>query len=290
MKLLVTGGHGFIGAHAVRLLSQHHFVLAPGRAELDLLDAGATEAYLREHKPDAVLHAATWNATRTSDMDLSRVLENNIRMHFNLVNAQKYFGRLIYYGSGAEFDRRHWQESMSESYFGQWVPMDDYGLSKYLIEKSREHDGRSCNLRLFGVYGPGEDWRIRFLSQACVRVVYDKPIIIQQNRMFDYTWVEDVIRATEELLICEQLPHTVNLSAGSPESLHELAKRIVRVAKKELPIYVENPELGQSYSSDNGYFHKLFPGFCFSSTEESIEKLYSHYASINGRFDIDDIR
>jgi GDP-L-fucose synthase len=279
MKLLVTGGSGFIGAHAVRLLSAHHEVLAPGRAELDLLDAGATASYLREHAPDGVLHTATWNATRTSPKDLSRVLEHNLRMHAHLMDARSHFGRLVYYGSGAEYDRRQWRENLSEGDFGRSIPLDDYGLSKYLIERSRDRDGRTCNLRLFGVFGPGEDWRIRFPSQACCRALHDQPIQIRQDRLFDYTWVEDVIHVTRILLEGETLPHTVNLTAGAPERLSQLAAQVLAAAGKDLPIRVVDPEPGQAYTADTRLLRSLLPGFAFTPIREGIKRVYDVYAS-----------
>jgi GDP-L-fucose synthase len=278
MRLLVTGGSGFIGAHAVRMLSAHHEVLAPDRSKLNLLDASATASYLREHHPDVVLHTATWNATRTSDKDLSRVLEHNLRMHAHLMDARSHFGRLIYYGSGAEYDRRQWRENLSEGDFGSSLPLDDYGLSKYLIERSRDRDGQTCNLRLFGVFGPGEDWRIRFLSQACCWALHDLPIQIRQDRLFDYTWVEDVIHVTRIFLEGETLPHTVNLTAGAPERLSELAAQVLAAAGKDLPIRVMDPEPGQAYTADTRLLQGLLPGFGFSPIPERLGQLYSFYA------------
>jgi GDP-L-fucose synthase len=260
------------------MLSAHHEVLAPDRSKLNLLDASATASYLREHHPDVVLHTATWNATRTSDKDLSRVLEHNLRMHAHLMDARSHFGRLIYYGSGAEYDRRQWRENLSEGDFGSSLPLDDYGLSKYLIERSRDRDGQTCNLRLFGVFGPGEDWRIRFLSQACCWALHDLPIQIRQDRLFDYTWVEDVIHVTRIFLEGETLPHTVNLTAGAPERLSELAAQVLAAAGKDLPIRVMDPEPGQAYTADTRLLQGLLPGFGFSPIPERLGQLYSFYA------------
>ncbi|WP_018633989.1 GDP-L-fucose synthase family protein [Neomegalonema perideroedes] len=58
-KLLITGGRGMVGLN----LQEHPRaaeweILAPGRAELDLRDARAVEAWFAEVKPDAVIHAA----------------------------------------------------------------------------------------------------------------------------------------------------------------------------------------------------------------------------------------
>lgn len=279
MKLLVTGGSGFIGAHAVRLLSRRHTVLAPSREAMDLLDADTTRRFLAAHHPDAVLHAATWNATPVGGKSLDRVLDHNLRMFAHLMDARGHYGRLVLYGSGAEFDRRRWREGLSEADFGASLPLDAYGLSKYLMECARPDDGRTCNLRLFGVYGPGEDWRIRFLSQCCVRARFDRPLQLRQDRLFDYTWVEDVVHATEAILACDTLPRTVNLSAGTPERLSVLATRVLRAAGKDLPLEVSEPGLGPAYTADTDYFRSLLPHFPFTPLDEGIRQLWAFHAA-----------
>ncbi len=57
--LLLTGGSGMVGRNILEHPGIADWnVLAPSRAELDLAEAGAVEAYLAEHKPDVVIHAA----------------------------------------------------------------------------------------------------------------------------------------------------------------------------------------------------------------------------------------
>lgn len=110
-----------------------------------------------------VLHIATYNATVTSEKDLSLVLAANFRMFFNLEKAKDLYGKMLYFGSGAEFDREHYVPKMKEEYFGRYIPGDSYGFSKYIMAKTSEIRSSIYNLRLFGVYGKYEDWRIRFI-------------------------------------------------------------------------------------------------------------------------------
>ena len=63
---------------------------------------------------------------------------------------------------------------------------------------------RVYELRLFGVFGPYEDWQVRFLSNACARAVWDMPLVIRQNVFFDYLDVDDLGRILE-LMFCRSL-------------------------------------------------------------------------------------
>jgi dTDP-4-dehydrorhamnose reductase len=63
MRLLLTGGSGFVGSSFRRVLVERHGVdvLAPSHAELDLLDADAVLAAAGSFRPDAIVHAAILN-------------------------------------------------------------------------------------------------------------------------------------------------------------------------------------------------------------------------------------
>jgi GDP-L-fucose synthase len=58
-SILLTGGNGMVGRNFLDACARRGLpVLAPSRRDLDLLDAGATAAYLGMHRPDIVIHAA----------------------------------------------------------------------------------------------------------------------------------------------------------------------------------------------------------------------------------------
>ena len=61
MRILVTGGRGFVGSNLVEVLGAAHEVLAPAPAELDVTDAGAVARWVADRRPDAIVHAAIWN-------------------------------------------------------------------------------------------------------------------------------------------------------------------------------------------------------------------------------------
>ena len=60
-------------------------------------------------------------------------------MFFNFERYQSLFGKMLYFGSGAEFDKRNGICSISEEDAGNGIPATDYGLYKYIINKSIQH-------------------------------------------------------------------------------------------------------------------------------------------------------
>src|ERR1035438_9460187 len=87
---------------------------------------------------------------------------------------------MFFLSSGAIYDRAHWHARMSEEDFDRHIPTDDYGFSKYICAKAVDGMERVTEVRLFGVFGPYEDWRVRFISKACCRAVWDMPVVIRQ--------------------------------------------------------------------------------------------------------------
>lgn len=124
--------------------------------ELDLKDTECVEAYLKQHSFDVILHAANCNDTRNS-ISAYDVLNGNLRMFFNLERCSHYYGKMIYFGSGAEYDRSNNIPNMSEDYFDTSVPKDAYGLSKYIMAKACLNQKNIYELCLFGVYGKYEE-------------------------------------------------------------------------------------------------------------------------------------
>lgn len=281
MKIFVTGSTGFIGRNLVEQLINKYKIHAPTSKELDLFDEDKVYDYLKMHKFDIVIHAATWNATRNSPKDLTKVLPNNLRMFFNLVRCEQHFGKMIYYGSGAEYDRRHWIPKMKEDYFDTHVPADQYGFSKYVMRKYAGKAENIYNLCLFGVFGKYEDWEIRFISNACCKAVWNLPITIKQNVVFDYMYIDDLLDITDWFIRNTPKEKTYNICTGQTNDLLTLAKKVLKASGKNLDIIIKKEDMGTEYSGDNSRFMHEFGGYKFQSMDECIERLYNWYDNNN---------
>jgi UDP-glucose 4-epimerase len=287
MNVLITGGTGFIGRNLTEQLKNRFTISAPTSSELNLLDADAVRAYFDRNAFDVVIHAATWNATANSPKDVSKVLENNLRMFFNLVRCEGLYGKLIHFGSGAEYDRSHWIPKMKEDYFDTYVPADDYGLSKYIIAKYAASHPKIYNLRLFGVFGKYEDWEIRFISNACCKVAWDLPITIRQNVFFDYLYIDDLVRITEWFILHDGSEKTYNVCTGTALDLHSLANKVMTISGKDISIVIARQGLGREYSGDNARLLEEIGPFSFSPVDACIRELYSWYAEHKQSIDRD---
>lgn len=278
MKLLVTGGSGFIGRNLALQYSARHVVKAPGRRELDLLNAGAVKEYLEQGGFDAVIHCATERSNRATESSPA-LLERNCRMFFNLARNRQAFGRMLFLSSGAIYDRAHWHGRIAEEEFDRHVPVDDYGFSKYVCAQALAAMNGVYEMRLFGVFGPHEDWRVRFLSNACCRAVWDMPVVVRRNVRFDYLDVEDLGWILDAFLKNQPKHRSYNVCTGRVYELKQLAGMVVKASGKSLEIEVRDERPGLEYSGDNGRLLEELPDFQFRTMGDSVARLYRWYES-----------
>jgi UDP-glucose 4-epimerase len=276
MQILITGGSGFIGRNLAEQLAYTHEVSAPSSTEVDLLKAQDVREYLSAHRFDVIVHAATTRSNRrlAAPADL---LDRNCRMFFNLVRNQGRFGKMIHFGSGAEYDRVELPARVREDYFDTRVPADPYGFSKYICAKHIERCERLVDLRLFGVFGPYEDYTVRFISNACCRALKGLPIVLRQDVVFDYLYVKDLARITMWFMENDPRHTAYNVCTGRPVALTELARIVAQVSGCNPSVSVMTEGTGHEYSGDNSRMLAEMGGYRFCDLQSSIHDLYSWY-------------
>ena len=171
-RVLVTGGAGFIGSHAVKLLlddgadvttldnlsSGHRAAVLGGRfIEGDLEDRPLLAALFAEHRFDAVMHFASSIQVGESVAAPAKYYANNLRTTINLLEAMVGVGtnRLVFSSSAAIFGEPSYLP-IDESH--QKNAINPYGFSKWVVERiladyDRAYGLRSVSLRYFNAAG-----------------------------------------------------------------------------------------------------------------------------------------
>jgi nucleoside-diphosphate-sugar epimerase len=210
MKILVTGGSGFVARNIARCLRKlGHEVLAPDRNALDMTNAAKCMMYFDANPVDAIVHAAFKGHFSAKNEHQDFV--DNIRMYENLVQFENY-RPVIIIGSGAEFDRRYSVSCANEDELLTSWPVDLYGLSKNIIAKRALGIGAPIPeddndvelhdpyvLRLFGCFGPDEP-DFRFIKRSITRLKQGLPVEIEKNFDMDFFFVDDVATVIDHVL------------------------------------------------------------------------------------------
>ena len=287
MRILITGGSGFIGKNIYEGMKNKHEIYAPTHREMDFTLFGEVADYVQKMKFDTVIHAATHNATRNTKVDLSLVFRNNLKMFMNLYRLSTFYRRMFFFGSGAEFSSEHYIPKMKESYFDQHVPSDDYGFSKYIVNHMINTGPHNIfNLRLFGCFGPYEDWAIRFISNACCKAVYNMDITMKQNVYFDYLYIKDLIKVLQHFIETPSLSYkTYNICTGKIIDLVTIAKKVIYISGKNIAIKISEPGLKREYGGDNTRMMEELGSFEFTPIDEALTELYQFYELKMDRID-----
>ncbi|MCX6727089.1 MAG: NAD(P)-dependent oxidoreductase [Candidatus Shapirobacteria bacterium] len=282
MKVLITGGNGFIAKNFKESFSEKYEIFAPSRTELDLLQTRQVAEYLIKNKFDVVIHAANYDAApKHSTKDPQKVLENNLKMFFNIVRNEKNYGKMIFLGSGAEYCRENWIPKMGEGYFDNDIPKDQYGLSKYIMTKFALKSPKTVNLRLFAVYGKYEDFRVRVISNMCYEAVKSKSIHLRKNLRFDFLLVDDLVKIVDYFISGEFKERIFNVCSGEVIDFLTIAKEIRRLSGMELEIIIENKKICGEYSGDNSRLLRAIGGFEFTSWGTGVANLFHWFKDQN---------
>ena len=219
LRVVVTGGAGFIGSHVVdAYLARGHEVwvvdnLSSGRREnlapeahLLVADVASDEVrdLFREVRPDIVNHHAAQIDVRISVEDPARDARTNVLGLLNLTEAAREVGtrRFVYVSSGGvvygEPEVRPTPEGMPK------LPLSPYGVTKlsgeyYLNYYRRVHGMEYVALRYSNVFGPRQDphGEAGVVAIFCNRLLAGEGLTIfgdgEQTR--DYVFVRDVAAA-----------------------------------------------------------------------------------------------
>lgn len=292
-KILIIGGHGFVGQNLTDHLVNTHDVTVLTHEQMELLDSNAVELILKESADrEFILHCAAFGGSRLTGYDEKNhdVVEKNLRMFLNVTRCVHPDQRLIYFGSGAEYDRAHFRSKMPEEYYDCHVPSDSYGFAKYAITKYISQQENMLNLRIFGLYGPKEDYRYKFISNAIIKSLMHLPITIAQNVIIDYLFIDDFLHLVENLLERPWPFRHMNITPSRSLDLLSLAEIINEETGNPAGINVLHEGWNREYTGNNEKLLKVVGPYEFTPYREGIRRLTAYYQSIWDSLDLDVVR
>ncbi|WP_180954667.1 NAD-dependent epimerase/dehydratase family protein [Bacillus sp. V5-8f] len=294
MRVLVTGGYGFIGSFvAERFYKEGHDVfiidnLATGKKEnitfkhkgyiLDVEDSNCEEIF-RASRFDIVVHLAADSPTVHSIDTRREVLGlTNI-----LSLSKKYMVKQVVYASSAEVYGPVNETLLSEE--SHCDPVTPIGMNKWFgelyISKWSELNGFPVLVyRMSDVYGPkqgvtSEGMIAKFIKSS----LNNSELIVAGNgeQTGDYIFVEDVADAIYKGVIHNH-SGVYNLSSNQDISMNELNKTLQPTCSVPGITYAQKENGNPVHSSlDNSKLQKDFDWFPPTSLKEGLEKTYDWY-------------
>lgn len=259
MRILITGGAGFIGGHiADALVSKNHNVAViddlssgeksniPAEAEffqLDVTDAETVKKAIGEFQPDAICHQAAQmsvsRSVREPDFDASV----NIMGLINVLQSAAENGvkKVVFASSGGVLYGDVTQPAPETTPAN---PISPYGISKWAGEKyleffSREHNMNTVALRYSNVYGPRQNphGEAGVVAIFCTKMLNGEAATINGDGKYirDYVFVSDVVEANVKALHSDATGFVAyNVGTGIPNDVNELADLLRSCCQSEL--------------------------------------------------------
>ena len=283
MKILVTGGAGYIGGHVVKMLGEaghqvlvydnlstgHDWAVLYGDLVVgDLADASLLTNTLSRFMPEAVLHFAAHIRVEESVQEPLKYYRNNTVNTLNLLEAMKQVGiqKLIFSSTAAVYGS---PDTMSVNEEMPFNPINPYGMSKAMVERilqdlSCSMDFRYVSLRYFNVAGADPGGKIgqaykeatHLITRALKTAKGELPKLSLFGTDYptpDGTCVRDYIHVNDladaHLLALHYLLHggksdVFNCGYGHGYSVREVVAAARKVTGMDFPVHEEGRRAG----------------------------------------------
>jgi UDP-glucose 4-epimerase len=262
VKVVVTGGAGFIGSHVSDAFvergdevlvvddlssgSRDNLPEEATLAELDIANAVPVQRAFEDFRPDFVCHLAAQSSVTVSLADPKRDFASNVVGTFNVIRAATELqARTAFASTGGALYGEDAPIPTAETHVPQ--PLSYYGAAKqageaYVATLQRFHGVAHVVLRLGNIYGPrqnphGEAGVVAILSE---RLLLGQPPVLYGHGTptRDYVHVKDIARAFTTLADTE-VAGTFNLGWGREVPVLEILEGLQRAAGTEVEPQLE---------------------------------------------------
>lgn len=271
MRILLTGGLGYIGTSLINKLTKHQLIVCSKSKKNDLQNFNdvifefvdiTSDDFLqivKKHNPDLVIHLASITGLKNCESNPTKAFETNVHGTFNVIKAcELNKNRLIFFSSREVYGKTLDVESKENDLL---LPTNIYGITKMLGELLIKNSGKNNNLdyiilRLTNVYGPGgnEKGPNKIIKNA----VEDKKIeIFGGKQSINFIYIDDVINFISTIIDKKDISKEIfNLGSKNNLTVNEFSKLVEQsldfdiIIKHKPKLNVENsifkPDLKKS--------------------------------------------
>lgn len=289
--ILITGAgpNGITGRLIKEYFSDKYILLTPGSRDLDLTNDASVSSFFSENHINYVIHCATFRPTSVDKSHMvDEELESNLRMFYSLAAQSDKFEKMIYFGSGAEYDKSQDIINITEDEFGRSIPKNKYGLAKYIMNDYARNSGNIYNFRLFGTINKYERFTKNVISNLCVKAIKGLPVQLRQDCRFSFVDISDVLPLLDYALEHELRFHDYNIVMDDNYLLSDIAKIIIELSGTNQELEVKSSGLNLEYTASNRRIMNEFK-VDFTPIKDAVKHVYDYYYQLKDTIDISDI-
>ena len=260
MKILITGGTGFIGSHLTQFLKKDnditiYDVKKPIEKDVkfilgDILDEQKILQSFQDF--DAIIHLAATVGVKNTETNPVLTLNTNILGTKNILEAcKKHNIKKVILASSSEIYGEPRKVPIDE--IQTPIPITTYGISKLASEEYLKSYAKTCGfnysiLRFFNVVGPKQSSRF-VLPEFIKNALNNKPLVIHGNglQIRAFCHIEDVCQGIEKS-ICKGDGEIFNIGNDlEPITIENLAKKVISVLNSQSTIkYISFEKSGRN--------------------------------------------
>lgn len=261
MKVLLTGGHGFIGTHLFNKLValEHEVYRVPKEVVREPI---ALSSLFRKFKPELVFHLSAYG-NMASQIDSTEMFVANYWDLYNLINYLKDIPYKAFINVSSSSVMLNHQTMYSATKMG----------GEYLCKAFHdEYNKPIATIRPYSVYGPGEA-DFRFIPTVFRSCLSGEPFTLVPNAVHDWVYVSDVVdqmlECAEHIKDCQGT--SLNVGTGYATRNSEVVKMIEKITGKKANYKISDKPL-RSYDNENWVNKMINPTFI--KLEEGLTKYY----------------
>lgn len=263
MKIIVTGGAGFLGRHLCRALKKegHELKIIDLKDNPDFPTINADVRNQQKMKElikdaDLIFHLASLIEAGESVKKPKKYFDYNLNGTLSILEAMRSNGlKSFIFSSSAAIYGEPQQVPIQED--DRTLPINPYGVTKLAMEGLlrsyvEAHDFTGVALRYFNLYGPEEhhEPETHAIPRFIEQVYHEKEVTIwgQGQHLRDFVYIDDIVQAhLLSLRLIEDQPkqyHYFNLSTEKPQSVLQVVQSIEKAMGKEAKIKHHPPRPG----------------------------------------------